>query len=125
MTEPSATDSSPRKPRRWADYFAGGGLFAGFGAFLGASCCILPILLAQAGVSAALLANLAVLARARPFFLAAALLLVVAGIAASFWKGRRPRPRAAILLAAAALMTAGAYVMPHYEREILDWMGRR
>jgi type II secretory pathway component PulM len=61
----------------------------------------------------------------RPFFLAAALLLVVGGVAASFWKGRRPRPRAVIALAVAALLTAGAHVMPHYEREILDWMDLR
>jgi mercuric ion transport protein len=125
MTEPSASEPKPPKARRWADLFAGGGLFAGFGALLGASCCVLPILLAQAGVSAALLANLGVLSRARPFFLAVALLFVVGGVAASFWKGRRPRPRAVILLAVAALLTAGAYVMPHYEREILDWLDHR
>jgi mercuric ion transport protein len=125
MTEPSASEPTRQKARWWADLFAGGGLLAGVGALLGASCCVLPILLAQAGVSAALLANFGVLARARPFFLAVALLLVVAGIAASFWKGRRPRPRAAILLAIAALLTAGAYVMPHYEREFLDWLDLR
>jgi mercuric ion transport protein len=111
--------------RRWADLFAGGGLFAGFGALLGASCCVLPILLAQAGVSAALLANFGALARARPFLLAAALLLVVAGVVTSVWKGRRPRPRAIILLAVAALLTAGASVMPHYERHILNWLEPR
>ncbi len=125
MTEPSASESAAPKPRRWADIFAGGGLFAGFAAFLGASCCVLPILLAQAGLSAALLANLGVLACARPFLLAAALLFVAAGIAASLWKGRRPRPRAITLLAAATLLTAGAYVMPHHERQILDWLNLR
>lgn len=122
MTEPSKSESVPPPARRWSAIFAGSGVFAGLGAFLGASCCALPILLAQAGVSAALLSNLGVLARARPFLLAAAILLIVAGIATSVWKGRRPRPRAIALLVVAMLLTFGAYVMPHHEQQILDWL---
>lgn len=100
--------------------FAGGGVVTGLAALIGASCCVLPILLVQAGVSTALVAHLGIFARAKPYLLAVTAILVLAGFVAAFWGGRRPRPRVMVLLIAAALLTAGAYAMPSFERELLD-----
>lgn len=99
---------------------AGSGVIAGLGALLGASCCVLPILLVQVGVSTALVAHLGFFARAKPYFLAATAVLILAGFVTAFWGGRRPRPTVLILLVGAALLVAGAIAMPHYERELLD-----
>jgi len=100
--------------------FAGGGVVTGLAALIGASCCVLPILLVQVGVSTALVAHLGIFARAKPYLLALTAILVLAGFVAAFWGGRKPRLRVMILLIVAALLTAGAYAMPYFERELLD-----
>lgn len=105
--------------------FAGGGIVTGLAALIGASCCVLPILLVQAGVSTALVAHLGVFAQAKPYLLALTAALILAGFVAAFWGGRRPRPRILVLLIVAAILVAGAYVMPFYERELLDWVRNR
>jgi len=109
---------------RTSGIFAGGGLIAGLGALIGASCCVLPILLVQAGVSAALVAHLGLFARAKPYLLVATALLILAGFLAAFWGGRRPRPSVFFLLIGASLVIAVAIAMPYYERELLDWVRR-
>lgn len=105
--------------------FAGGGLLTGLASLIGASCCVLPIVLVQAGVSTALVAHLAIFAVAKPYLLAVTALLVVAGFTAAFWKGRRPRALVLALLVIATASVVAAYVMPHYERELLDWFRAR
>lgn len=112
------------KPRSGA-LFASGGIITGLASLIGASCCVLPVLLVQAGVSTALVAHLGVFARAKPYLLAVTAVLVLAGFVAAFWGGRRPRPRVLILLVVAALLVLGAYAMPFYERELLDWVRGR
>lgn len=104
---------------------AGGGLIGGLSALIGASCCVLPILLVQAGVSTALVAHLGVFARAKPYLLATTAVLILAGFIMAFWGGRRPQPVVLILLIGGALLVAGAIAMPHYERELLDWVRGR
>lgn len=113
-------DATP--PSRPSGIVAGGGLIAGLGALIGASCCILPILLVQAGVSTALVAHLGFFARAKPYLLAATAVLILAGFVMAFWGGRRPRPVVIMLLIGGALLVAGAITMPYYERELLDWV---
>jgi mercuric ion transport protein len=105
--------------------FAGGGVVTGLAALVGASCCVLPILLVQAGVSTALVAQLGIFAQAKPYLLALTAILIGAGFVAAFRGGRRPRPRVLVLLIVAALLVAGAYSMPFYERELLDWVRGR
>ncbi len=107
------------------DLFAGGGIVTGLAALIGASCCVLPILLVQAGVSTALVAHLGVFAQAKRYLLVLTAVLILAGFVAAFWGGRRPRPRVLVLLIIAALLVAGAYAMPLYERELLDWVSAR
>ncbi len=112
-------------PRGASGLLAGGGMLTGLGAFIGASCCVLPVLLVQAGVSAALVAHLGVFTRAKPYLLALTALLVLAGFVAAFWGGRRPRPTVLALLIGSALLVAAAYVMPYYEGQLLDWVRGR
>jgi len=67
---------------------AGGGAVAGLAALIGASCCVLPILLVQLGVSTALVAQLGFFADAKPYLLPAAAVLLVVGFVVAFWGGR-------------------------------------
>lgn len=104
---------------------AGGGLIGGLGALVGASCCILPILLVQAGVSTALVAHLGLFARAKPYLLIVTVLLILVGFLMAFWGGRRPRPTVFLLLVGASVAVVVAIGMPHYEGLLLDWVRGR
>ena len=112
-------------PRRASGLFTSGGMITELAALIGASCCVLTILLVQAGLSAVLVANLDVFTRSKPHLPALTAVLILAGFVAAFWGGRWPRSLVLVLLIAAALLVVGAYVMPHYERELLDWVGGR
>jgi mercuric ion transport protein len=116
-------DTETKRPS--GGLFAGGGVATGLAALIGASCCVLPILLVQAGVSTALVAHLGIFAQAKPYLLALTAILVLAGFVAAFWGGRRPRPRVLVLLVVAAFLVVSAYSMPFYERELLDWVRGR
>lgn len=105
-----------------AGWLAGGGVFAGFFAFLGASCCVLPIILVNLGLSSAFVANLAMFARYRISFIGVAFALVVASIVFAYRGGRRPRPRFWISAGAALLLLTAAWIMPHYEGAMLRWL---
>lgn len=109
-------------PPRAGGLLAGGGLVTGLGALVGASCCVLPIVLVQAGVSTALVAHLGIFAQAKPYLLAVTALLVLAGFVVAFWRGRRPRPSVLLLLIGAALLVVAAYVMPSFEHGLLRWV---
>lgn len=111
--------------RNASGILAGGGILTGLSALIGASCCVLPILLVQIGVSTVMVAHLAWFAQAKPYLLVLTALLVLAGFIAAFWGGRRPRPHVVALLVGAAVVTMGAIAMPHYERALLDWLGTR
>lgn len=117
-----AAQSQKSKTPEAAGWLAGGGVFAGFFAFLGASCCVLPIILVNLGLSSALAANLAVFARFRVWIVGVALALVVASIFFAYRDGRRPRPRVWISASAALLLIAAAWIFPHYEGALLRWL---
>ena len=53
MTAETDNDVTVTKASRANGWLAGGGVLGGFFAFLGASCCVLPILLVNLGVSSA------------------------------------------------------------------------
>lgn len=126
MSDESQNTCSKRSPPQRGGWLAGGGALSGLAAFVGASCCVLPIVLVNLGLGSALFASqLAFFARSRPWFLGAAALLIAAAIVAAFRAGRRPRPAVAALLAAATLLTIGAYWFPYIEPQVLRWMGFR
>ena len=98
-------DPKKTKARRKGGWIAGGGALAGLGAFIVASCCVLPLILINLGVSAALVGELAFFARFQHYFLGAAIILLAVAIVAAFWKGRRPDKRVVITLALAAALS--------------------
>lgn len=104
---------------------ASGGFLGAISAFIGASCCVLPLLLFQAGVSSAAIAQLGFFARYRGEFLVGSLLLVIAGIIASFWSGKKPRLRTLVTFAFAIVFIILAYNIPYHERELLIYFGFR
>jgi mercuric ion transport protein len=117
-------DEDSQPPRRGlGGLFAGTGALAGLASLIGASCCVLPLLLAQVGLGAALVSQLSFLAKAKPYLLAVTLVLIVAGLIASFWNGRKPRPIVLVMLLGAGVLAVAAEVMPHYEGQIMRWIG--
>lgn len=120
----ASEDPKKTKASRRGGWFAGGGMMSGLGAFIGASCCVLPLILVNLGVSTALVGKLAFFARAQHYFMGAAVLLLAVGIVAAFWKGRRPSKRVAIALVLAAAFVFAAYIMPFYEPQLLRWVNQ-
>lgn len=114
-----------QKPDKRAGVIAAGGAASGLAALIGASCCVLPLILINLGVSAALVGKLAFFARAQPYFMAATGLLIAAAIIAAFWNGRRPSRRVAAALILASFFVIGAYIMPFYEGALLRWINFR
>lgn len=117
--------SNDTSTRNASGVLPGGGILAGVGALIGASCCVLPLLLAQIGVSTVVVAHLAWFAQAKPYLLGLTAVLILIGFITAFWGGRRPRPLVLVALVGAAVLVAGAIAMPHYERQLLDWMNAR
>lgn len=103
----------------------GGSLFGGLAAFIGASCCVLPVVLFNLGVGSAVIAQLGFFARHRDLFFICALILLAVGIAAAFWGGRRPTRRVILGFILAALLICAAYILPFYEPELLHILGLR
>lgn len=120
---PSEIETQSTKDRR-GGLFASGGLIASVFAFIGASCCVLPIILVNLGVSTALVAKLGFFARNQALFQWVTLALLLAATFFAFRNGR-PRMRIILLLVFGFTLSAVAYVLPSYEREILEWMNLR
>ncbi|RIJ20144.1 hypothetical protein D1227_13945, partial [Henriciella mobilis] len=101
--------------------FASGGVVASFFAFIGASCCVLPIILVNLGVSTTLVAKLGFFARNQALFQWVTLALLAAAAFFAFRNGR-PSMRVIVLLVIGFALAGVAYVLPSYEREILEWL---
>jgi mercuric ion transport protein len=104
---------------------AGGGLASAVAGLIGASCCVLPIILFNMGVGSAVIGNLIFFADKTEYFLIGALLFIALGIVASFWGGRKPGKRAIIMFALSALIVILAYFLPSFEGDILRLLGFR
>ncbi|MFN3960805.1 MAG: mercuric transporter MerT family protein [Parvularculaceae bacterium] len=111
-------------PTKGAGWLAGGGALSGFLALLGASCCLLPIVLVNFGIGGALVANLALFARYRMWFLGGALALVMAAVILAHRGGRRPRPRFWASVGAASFLILAAWIMPLLEGTLVRWLDR-
>ena len=126
MVEITAQDDAPASqieaklsPKRWTL----AGVFASFSAFLGASCCVLPILLVNLGVSAGLVEHLGFFARHSQLLFWCSVVIMGVAIVAAFRNGR-PRRAVMIWLAVGITLIVVAKVLPGYERSILQWMRR-
>ncbi len=89
---------------------------------LGASCCVLLIILVNLGISSALVANLAILAHAREALMLLTVLLLVAGVVVARRSGRRPCRGFWIALGVGFIFLAAAWILPQHERELLQWI---
>lgn len=117
-------DNDTQPPKRGlGGLFAGGGALAGLATFVGASCCVLPLLLAQIGLGTAFASQLGFLVRAKPYLEVLTVALIIGGLVASFWNGRRPRPMVVVMLIGALVFIAGSEILPHYEGQIMRWIG--
>lgn len=118
MSETRTHQSNPAE--RW---LSRGSVFAALGSFIGASCCVLPILLVNIGVSSALVSNLAFFVRARPYLLAGTIVLIVLGMYIAFRNGR-PKRSTTMILCASVVIAAAALILPAYEPELQSWLLR-
>jgi|TARA_R110000787_G_scaffold219216_1_gene327953 mercuric ion transport protein len=104
---------------------AGSGLTSAIAGLIGASCCVLPIVLFNMGVGSAVIGNLIFFADKTEYFLIGALLFIVLGIIASVWGGRRPGRRAVIMFVMSVIIVILAYILPSFEGDILRLLGLR
>ncbi|WP_411818490.1 mercuric transporter MerT family protein [Hyphococcus sp. DH-69] len=102
--------------------FASGGVIASIFAVIGASCCILPLVLINLGISVAVVGNLALMSAARPYFILSALGLVVLSFIAAYRHGNRPRGVMIGLLILASFFIVFASILPFFEPSIVKWI---
>lgn len=121
MVENNSRDTDRKTASGW---LASGGLFTGLLSFVGASCCVLPIILVQAGISTTLVSRLGFFARYQSWFQIVTVLLLVAATFLAFRHGR-PRRRVIVLLVAAFVLAAGAFILPSIEGDLLQWLDLR
>lgn len=100
------------------------GTFAGLFALIGSSCCFLPVLLVNLGMSVGLVERLGFFARHRTLMLWVSAALLVLATMIIFRNGR-PRRSVLIWLGVGAIFVGVAYILPNYERELLAWSNRR
>jgi mercuric ion transport protein len=94
------------------------------GAVLGASCCVLPLVLANLGIGSALFGSLGFFVSARPWLLGAAVALIALAAAVAFRSGRRPSAWTAAVLGVAVLFVAASLALPHVEGRLLEMFAR-
>lgn len=104
---------------------ASGGLASAVAGLIGASCCVLPIILFNMGVGSAVLGKLIFFADKTEYFLIGALLFIALGVMASFWGGRKPGRPTIILFGLSAFIVILAYILPSFEGDILRLLGFR
>jgi mercuric ion transport protein len=85
-------------------------------AFVGASCCALPLVLASLGLAGTWIANLEVFVVYRAYFTVAALALIVLGWAIAL--RRRSSRRTFLILGLASVTVLAALAITQYEGEI-------
>lgn len=108
-------------PGRLSAWLSGSGALGGVAAFIGASCCVLPIMLVQLGIATGLVAKLAWFARWQPYFFWAAAAILALSAALALWRGR-PSRAFWIWWGVGAVFLAAAFVLPNYELQILQWI---
>jgi len=106
-------------------WLASSGLLGSIGAFVGASCCVLPLILFNLGVSSAAIGQLGFFARFRAEFLIISIGLIVAGTFFAFSGGKRPSRGVTISLGLAMVFVIAAYLIPFYEADLLILFGFR
>lgn len=103
-----------------ANVVSGLGILAALAALAGASCCVLPLLLAIGGIGGAWVANLGVLTPYQPYILSFAGVLVLVGWIVAF--RRDARRRTLIVLSAATALIVVAMVVAANEKSLTQYL---
>jgi mercuric ion transport protein len=98
-----------------------GGVIGSFAALAGASCCVLPLLLIQAGVATGLVTQLAWFARYKDPIFGIAILALALSIGLSLYSGK-PSKKLIIWWSFAILILIAAYFAPSFELELRQWL---
>lgn len=106
-------------------WLARGSLVGAISAFVGASCCVLPLVLFNLGVSSAIISQLGFLSRFREAFLFISIGLIVAGVFFAFKSGRRPSKGAVFNFSLAVAFVIAAHSIPLLESDLLVFFGYR
>jgi mercuric ion transport protein len=96
------------------------GLAFALAAFVGASCCALPLILASLGLAGAWIANLEVFVVYRAYFIIAALALIAFGWFVAL--RRRSSGRTFLILGLATVTVFAALLLSEYEGEISRYL---
>jgi len=103
----------------------GGGVFGSFLALIGASCCVVPILLVHLGVATGLVAKLAWLTRIQPVLFGISAIILIASAVLAVRRGSARWVYWA-WWSVGALFLIMTMLLPLYElqmqRALLDWM---
>jgi mercuric ion transport protein len=103
----------------------GGGVLGSFLALIGASCCIVPILLVNLGVATSLVAKLAWLTRIQPVLFGISAIILIASAVLAVRRGGA-RWVFWVWWSVGALFLIMTVLLPLYEfqmqRTLLDWM---
>jgi mercuric ion transport protein len=96
------------------------GLVAALAAFVGASCCVLPLVLASAGLAGAWIANLEIFVVYRIYITLVALVVIAIG----WWIALRRRSSRGtlIVLGCATVLVLGALILTEYEGTITRYV---
>ncbi|MGI9523941.1 MAG: hypothetical protein ACR2PG_20090 [Hyphomicrobiaceae bacterium] len=94
----------------------GVGLVAAIVAFVGASCCVLPLMLAAVGVGGAWIAQLAIFVTYQWYILTIAVVLFAITWIVAVVRGSSRRAK--LILAVSTALVAAAFAMPIYEDDI-------
>jgi mercuric ion transport protein len=103
-----------------ANFLSALGLAAALAALVGASCCVLPLVMASVGLAGAWIANLEVFVIYRTYITAIALLVIAVG----WWIARRRRSsrNTFIVLSCATVLVLAALILPYYEGPITRYV---
>ncbi len=104
------------------DYVTGASLLAGLGALIGASCCVLPLLLINLGVSTALIANVAFFAFLKPYLIVLTIILIAVALISSRGRLRGLSKVKMFLIFIAVALVILALILPMYEAQLLRWI---
>ncbi|MBL4670558.1 MAG: hypothetical protein JKY30_15040 [Flavobacteriales bacterium] len=98
-----------------------GGVIGSFAALLSASCCVLPLLLIQAGVATGLVAQLSWFASHKDQIFAVSVIALLVSMGLSLTNGNASR-KLMIWWVIAIVVLAAAYFSPSYETDIKQWI---
>ncbi|GGY51922.1 hypothetical protein GCM10007148_21080 [Parvularcula lutaonensis] len=92
---------------------------------IGSSCCFLPVLLVNLGLSSAVVGHLALFARYQEWFLGAGVIFGVSALAFAAASKQPLRPWLVAAVFVIALLLATSLILPNYEGQLLRWASGR